>query len=93
MNILKLFSKKKPVTETKEKKVLAVITEEEAQKFLDVAAEASALKTILDDLIEKRAETVIRKHVLWQEIRKKYNLVGTELTINHSSREITEDDD
>lgn len=73
-----------------EKKVLAVITEEEAEQFLNLRARELAIGKMTDRLIDRQASTLKKRGVMINEIGKKYgiDIYADGVSINHETREV-----
>jgi predicted transcriptional regulator len=72
-----------------EKRVVATVTKEEAEQFVELNAREKAIKELQKNLIDEQTEVVKIKQKVWDEIQKKYELSGT-LSLNSDTREVTE---
>ena len=68
--------------------VLAVITEEEAQEFIDMNIRSEAINTTITALVDKQEKVIKAKHVLWEKIKENHGITEGDLALNLVTREI-----
>ena len=68
--------------------VLAVITEEEAQEFIDMNIRSEAVNKMINALVNEQEKVIKASYVLWEKIKENHGITEGDLALNLVTREI-----